>query len=172
MTPRHSREKVRQAVAYIASKLPEHGNMYKVLKVMYFADKLHLKRYGRMIFGDRYVALKHGPVPRSAYRKISNERDGWNGARPDPLYKVDPDNTIVPLLNPELEYFSESDIACIDAEIETCRPLSFTQLKARSHDAAYAAAGEDDEISIQSIAAAVAESPEEEQRLLEHLAHA
>jgi len=69
MTSRYRSEKVRQAVAYIASKLPGRENMYKVLKVMYFADKLHLKRYGRVIFGDRYIAMKHGPVPWTATAK-------------------------------------------------------------------------------------------------------
>jgi len=172
MNSRYSPQKIRQAIAYIASKIPEAQNMYKVLKVMYFADKLHLRRYGRVIFGDRYFAMKHGPVPWTAYRKVSNERDGWGNAKEEPLYKVEKNSTIVPLLNPELEYFSESDLQCLDEEIDICRPLSFAQLRSRSHDAAYNSADENDEMSLKSIAEAAAETDEERKLLLEHISDA
>ena len=174
MTVRFQPEKIRQAIAYIASKLPEQRNMYKVLKVMYFADKEHLRRYGRLIFGDSYLALQHGPVPRNAYRRVSNIRDGWISpdSKPEPLFKVEKNDTIVPLVNPELEYFSDSDLECINAEIEICRPLSFGELKIRSHDAAFLSAGENDEMSIESIASAAAQNPEERELLLSHLADA
>lgn len=172
MTSRFHPEKVRQAIAYIAGKIPAPENMYKVLKVMYFADKLHLRKYGRVIFGDRYLAMKHGPVPWSAYRKISNERDGWGKTNKDSLYKVEKDNTIIPLLIPEMEYFSESDLECLNEEIEICRPMSFSQLRHRSHDAAYLKAEEDDEMSIESIAEAAVDSAEERRLLLDHLSEA
>jgi hypothetical protein len=116
--------------------------------------------------------MKHGPVPWAAYRKVSSERDKWANAAPDPLYRVEADSTIVPLLNPELEYFSDSDLKCIDEEIEACRPLSFRELRTRSHDAAYKSATEDEDITVESIASAVAETPEERKILLEHLADA
>jgi uncharacterized phage-associated protein len=172
MTPRLHPEKVRQAIAHIASKLPERQNMYKVLKVMYFAEKCHLRKYGRVIFGGRYLAMKHGPVPWSAYRKVSDERDSRERADKEPLYRVEKDHTIVPLLNPELEYFSESDLECINEEIETCRPLTFAQLKKRSHDPAYKGAAENDEMSLESIASAAAGTDEERRLLLEHLTDA
>lgn len=172
MTWRLHPEKVRQAIAYIASKLPERENMYKVLKVMYFADKLHLRRYGRVIFGDRYIAMKHGPVPWSAYRKVTNERDHWGVTKADVLYRVDPDHTIVTEQDPDLEHFSESDLECLNEEIELCRPMTFVQLKRRSHDSAYNSVDADDEMSMESIAAAAVDNEEERKLLLEHLADA
>jgi len=161
-------------VAYIASKLTERGNMYKVLKVMYFADKEHLRRYGRMIFGDRYIALQHGPVPWSAYRRVSNIRDGLISAnsKPEPLFRVEGDHTIIPLQDVDLECFSESDLECLNNEIDICAPLSFGELKKRSHDDAYRNADENDEMSIESIAAAAAQTPEERELLLSHIAEA
>ncbi|MEP7246474.1 MAG: Panacea domain-containing protein [Gammaproteobacteria bacterium] len=41
--------------------------LYETLKLLYLADKLHLERYGRLIFGDHYVAMEHGPVGSDAY---------------------------------------------------------------------------------------------------------
>lgn len=129
--------------------------MYKVLKVIYFADKEHLFNYGRFIFGDNYVALQHGPVPSKAYNMVKNVKlehaltdCGTDGA----LFTVKDDDTVVPLVQPDLSCFSKSDLECLDKAIEECRPLNFGQLKSRSHDAAYNAADENDFISIESIA--------------------
>lgn len=41
-----------------------------LLKMMYHADKLHLKNSGKLIYGDRYYALKLGPVPSLMYSVI------------------------------------------------------------------------------------------------------
>lgn len=150
-----SKEKLQNLILYIANALPESQNMYKVLKVIYFADKEHLFNYGRFISDDDHMALQHGPVPRKAYTMVKNVKllhsindDGADGA----LFTVKADNTILPLAKPDLSLFSKSDLECLDKEIAICRPLSFRQLKSRSHDAAYEAAGENDFISIESIA--------------------
>lgn len=34
----------------------------KAVKLIYFADRYHLRKYGRPIVGDRYLAMKFGPV--------------------------------------------------------------------------------------------------------------
>ncbi|WP_156123549.1 Panacea domain-containing protein [Flavihumibacter sp. ZG627] len=57
-----------QALALIA--LSEQGvmNKMKAIKLIWLADRLHLRRYGRTITGDTYFALKLGPI-------ASNTRD-------------------------------------------------------------------------------------------------
>ncbi len=42
--------------------------------MMYFADRLHLERYGRFICGDSYVAMKNGPVPSFTYDILKARR--------------------------------------------------------------------------------------------------
>ena len=49
------------AVLYVAHRLP-HSTLHTLSKVLYFADRKHLERYGRFIFGDTYIAMKFGPV--------------------------------------------------------------------------------------------------------------
>jgi uncharacterized phage-associated protein len=43
----------------------------KAAKLLFYADKLHLLRFGRPITGDRYVSMDHGPVP-SAGLEVMN----------------------------------------------------------------------------------------------------
>lgn len=38
-------------------------NYMKAVKLVYLADKIHLRIYGRSITNDSYVAMKNGPVP-------------------------------------------------------------------------------------------------------------
>ena len=59
-----SLEKLVDALAYLAEvgKIRDLTKL-KAAKLLFFADKMHLLRYGRPILGDRYVSMDHGPVP-------------------------------------------------------------------------------------------------------------
>jgi uncharacterized phage-associated protein len=37
----------------------------KALKLIYFADRYHLRKYGRLVTNDIYYAMNYGPVPSS-----------------------------------------------------------------------------------------------------------
>lgn len=58
---------------------------------------------------------------------------------------------VVPLRNPNMDFFSESDIECLEESIRKYGNMTFDQLKTVSHDQAYLAAGENDFIDIEQI---------------------
>jgi uncharacterized phage-associated protein len=65
------------AILYLASKdLPELTKS-KICKLLFLSDKLHLVKYGRVITGDRYCAIPHGPIP-SRTLNLLNEVIGEN----------------------------------------------------------------------------------------------
>ncbi len=51
-----------QAINYFARKKDGKINKMKAVKLIYFADRYHLRKYGRPIVGDSYWAMKFGPV--------------------------------------------------------------------------------------------------------------
>lgn len=51
-----------QAINYFARKKDGRINKMKAIKLIYFADRYHLRKYGRPIIGDIYFAMKLGPV--------------------------------------------------------------------------------------------------------------
>lgn len=58
-----SYKKATQALNYFALQSGGHINKMKALKLLFFADRFHLRKYGRPITNDEYFAMNYGPVP-------------------------------------------------------------------------------------------------------------
>ena len=59
--------KIVQMINFFAAKNPEHGiSKLHVLKLIFLADRYHMRQYGTMISNDVYWAMKYGPVPSCA----------------------------------------------------------------------------------------------------------
>ena len=55
--------KVAQALGFLLSKDENHKmNRVKLVKLLWAADRLHLRKYGRTVSGTNYYAMAHGPV--------------------------------------------------------------------------------------------------------------
>jgi uncharacterized phage-associated protein len=144
-------EKAVQVLRYVAARVP---NLYHALKVLYFADREHLRRYGRFIYGETYIAMRLGPVPSTAYDIVKTTPPGFlcdslQAARGQ--FEVTGDR-ISPKQEADLDYLSESDLECLDAAIRDYGNLSFEALRDASHDAAYEAAGENERMSAEDVA--------------------
>ncbi len=63
-----------QALGYFATKAGSQINKMKALKLVYFADRYHLRKYGRLITNDNYLAMQHGPVP-STTKDVAESND-------------------------------------------------------------------------------------------------
>jgi uncharacterized phage-associated protein len=59
-------KKATQAINFFALKQGGHINEMKALKLIYFADRYHLRKYGRLVTNDTYFAMDNGPVPSGA----------------------------------------------------------------------------------------------------------
>ncbi len=132
---RESISRILEAFAYIAERAPARKkNMYNILKVFYLADKLHMERYGRFIFDDRYSAMPKGPVPSVAYNLIKAIK------KCEQLpYSVDSpvmlnNHTVVPIRKADEDIFSGSDLLCIDEIIDLSNSEDLGDL---SHDDAW-----------------------------------
>lgn len=56
-------KKVAQALNFFAIQHSGHIDKLHALKLVYFADRYHLRKYGRPITNDQYWAMPLGPVP-------------------------------------------------------------------------------------------------------------
>ena len=56
-------KKATQTLNFFASKAGGKINKLKALKLIFLADRYHLRKYGRLVTDDYYVAMKLGPIP-------------------------------------------------------------------------------------------------------------
>jgi len=63
--------KILQALYYIQSRAPQNNedrfSKVYLLKMLYFADRYHIRHYGNLLSNDSYVAMKLGPVASTTY---------------------------------------------------------------------------------------------------------
>lgn len=55
-------KKATQALNFFALKAGKKINKMRAIKLIYFADRYHFRKYGRPIINDEYFAMNYGPV--------------------------------------------------------------------------------------------------------------
>ena len=134
-----SPQKAQAVIAYLAQKNVPSLDVYKICKLVFLADKLHLVQFGRPITGDEYAALVDGPVPSGVYDLLKPDRKG----NPEfvapflidrrykyPRYSLKPDATI------DFELLSTSDRRVLDEIVRRHGFKSFDELKLLTHEMA------------------------------------
>jgi uncharacterized phage-associated protein len=136
--PRNNQNATIAVIGFIASRLGA-PDFHKVNKLLYFADKLHLERYGRQIIHDHYIAMEYGPVASGAYDLLQLGRADPKNTITAPWLRMS--NSKIPTVEsvqaPDLDQLSDSDIECLNEVIERYGQLSFDELTDQSHDAAW-----------------------------------
>ncbi|MBD2801423.1 SocA family protein [Xenorhabdus sp. M] len=167
---RFDSEKALEAILYVASNAP-NPDIYHIGKILYFADRKHLDRYGRLITGDTYIAMKDGPVASNTYDMIKLARgngryvpDGCDIQNIRFSLSVD-GREIRAYRTPDDDVFSDSDIECIDEAIAEIGHLTFAKIRTMSHDSVWQHADENGEISIVSLAGTCRDS----EKLIDYL---
>lgn len=127
-------EKIIEVILYLVQE--RALTTYQIVKFFYLADREHLRRYGRPISYDRYVAMKAGPVASTAYDLIKgNEIHGIDSDKL-PFERVEI-GAYWGISNPSREVnfnlFSKSDIKILDEILETYRKHSFEKLYELTH---------------------------------------
>lgn len=151
-------ESALELVLYVSNRL-RHPTLHSVSKVLYFADREHLSRYGSLLSGDNYVAMRHGPVPSAIYNLLKAAAGRQEPLIPAQFYelvnqslKVENQRRVLPLREANLDLLSASQLECLDESIKANGRLSFQRLAAKSHDAAWKSVDENDLIEVKAIA--------------------
>ncbi len=137
-------------------------NLHKLFKTLYFAEQKHLVRYGRAIVGDRYIAMKAGPVPSNIYdlvKLIRGDNSYFTTSNSEidlkSIFQIHSGHKIKQLSSYfDKSFLSESDIECLSESFGENKDLNFTKLSEKSHDLAWKNADRNDDISPTLIASA------------------
>lgn len=157
---------IAELILYILSK-GTPLTQYYVYKILYFAERKHLAKWGVGILPGEFHAWEWGPVPKKIYTSVKHLKDGTR-----PIDKVlqgvisradkDVGDYLIPLRKPDMDYISESEIEAIDASYAENVNLPFIALRDKSHDSAWEKAwanGNDEAMRSVDIAEAEGVSP-------------
>ncbi len=142
------------ALLYVANRV-EKRDIHKIFKILYFADMSHLCKYGRAITGDRYIAMKYGPVPSSIYDMVKIVRgDSWYIMDELKAFFAVHDKFLEPLRDADMSYLSASDIQELTDAINKYDSVDFNNMTRLSHGSAWEKTWNNpskDEISVEDI---------------------
>ena len=164
-----------ETIVYVASCAPV-PDLYHVGKIIYFADRHHLEGYGSLICGDRYVAMKDGPVPSAIYDLLKDVRDEREDSKHYSLcreaYAVagsEGEHRVRALRPANLDLLSQSEKECLDLSIQENGHLDFAALKRKSHDAAYDRADLNADIPLEAVIDTLPSAPDIKEYIRERL---
>jgi hypothetical protein len=132
-----SQTKAVAALAFIAKEHPGFTPLF-ISKILFFAEKWHLNRYGRPIVADTYIAMPRGPVPSTIKDFIDakwdwcDKPDNFDGAvlvkRESSMLRLYPGPN-----GPDLSVLSQTDMDCLREAIEFCKDKTADELSWITH---------------------------------------
>lgn len=158
------RDKALEAILFIAKSL-HNPTFHSISKMFYLSDKLHLQDYGRLICGDRYIAMEYGPVPSAIYNmmKVAAKKDSidvdWDEIIQESL-TVKRGRDVIPKRESNLDLLSESETECIQKTIAEFGNKSFGELTDITHDSAWGGTDDNQTIPLASIVATLPNAAE------------
>jgi uncharacterized phage-associated protein len=158
------RDKALEVIVFIAQNLPK-ATLHSISKMLYLSDKYHLQDYGRLICGDKYIAMEYGPVPSAVYNmmKVADRRASidvdWDEIIQEAI-SITKGREVVTKRACNLDLLSESELECLQQAIAENGQKTFGQLTDLTHDDAWNSVYQNDTISIDAIIATLPNAAE------------
>ena len=135
MFPDRHDEKIEKIAHYIVSHTePWQLGVTKLFKIMWHADVLHYRRYGKTISGQKsYIRMDNGPIPNGIYDALDSlKSSGKIAERPAPT-PVGYRREFFDLERAEASWFSAEEIETLHEAITFITPLSAAEASRRTH---------------------------------------
>ena len=121
------REKAIEMVLYLAQRL-DNPTVLQICKLMYFADKRHLDKWGQFLCGNDYVAMEHGPVPVNVYDMLNKARI-WDKEN----FKVGK-RSVQPIRDANMDLISDAAQESLDFVLNKYGELAISKLYDLAHE--------------------------------------
>ncbi len=126
--------KATEATAHLLASSSGRMKYLRIIKMLYFADRRSLQLYGRPIVGDRYVAMRHGPVLSQLYDVIKLNPDDAAEAHPIWSEHIRRDGLFLELVrSPQRLELTDAECDILDQVITDCRGRDEWEVRDLSH---------------------------------------
>lgn len=135
--------KIKRMILYFADHTdPNLLGKTKLMKLFYFTDFRHVKKYLTPITNDNYVNLEHGPVPSAIMNLVEAvENDIGDSVLGDTISVVERDGSNMKRIQTrrrftekDAEYFTKSELAIMDEICEIFKESTGKQIEDASHN--------------------------------------
>lgn len=118
--------KIKALVLYFSSHTSTRNlGKVKLMKLFYFADFTHIRRYGLPITGDLYRNLEHGPIPSTIKLLVDSVEDEPSSAILGDIIKVDvKEGQRIHRIVSKREYTAEDEKLFSASELEVLKEIS------------------------------------------------
>lgn len=126
--------KIIYSLIYFASQFPDNTiNAMKAYKLIWLADRLHLRKYGRTITGDTYFALPKGIVPTEAKHIIDGKLNNNESLDINDYIKTLDKGNYRAIKDFDAVYFSKTDLNTLKDVFDAFGNISPQKLSKLSH---------------------------------------
>ena len=132
--------KIKAVVLYILQSFMDGTDYIKLFKLMYFAQRGYLAKYGRPIFDDSFRARPLGPVPSLTYKAVktaeSGDRTDIKGRAMNSFISAlhIEGQTISSKRKPDMDYLAKYEVECLDEVINAYKDVDSRSLSRLSHN--------------------------------------
>lgn len=135
-TNNYSVEKTLQALYYLQSKTEKHDKM-SLIKLLFFADRFHVRAFCVPLLNDQYTAMQQGPVCSRTYDLIKKGQYYDYLPRNMKSFVIEnlslKNGTEVTVKNTGFDRLSRSDIMALDFAVEHFGKFEKKELSKISH---------------------------------------
>lgn len=127
-------EKIVQTFSYIQQKA-ETTNKIELIKYLFFADRINVRKHFSLISQDRYVVLKHGPAGLTAlnilnkYKNYLDNFSPWELTYLDKIQKINGISRIIEKMDHDL--LSKNEINSLNLAVQIFNAKAIVEI---SHD--------------------------------------
>lgn len=133
-------ERLREIILYIAtvSQFDMYFGKTKLVKLLYMSDFEAFREHGKPVTGHKYIKWDNGPVPENLNQLLDDMRSKGEIVIQDVEFGYShPQQRVIPLRPANLEAFTGSDIATVNALIQEHANRTGTEMAAMTHGIAW-----------------------------------
>ena len=141
MKTQEKKKKIENVILYILQKFDDGVDYIKLFKILYFAQRDYLSRFGKPIVPETFKARMHGPIPTLTNKVIKNVEEGSYNNFPDLKEFMDSikviDQKVFAQKKPDLDFIAKKEREYLDKWFDYCKDKESYALSDESHDSVY-----------------------------------
>lgn len=132
-------KKITQIVDFLVCQYKNGLPKLKLVKLVWAADRYHLRKYARLVTEDDYFAMKNGPVASCVKDVIEFSINEYSNLEEKDLtyikkYIKNENGVISSVSSPDTDYLSETDMEALNFAIKTFGEMSESDLIELTHE--------------------------------------